>query len=53
MIETNIKPEANAKNQGSTLETDRETTDRVTEAEEPVYDDPDRGSEEVWLGGSS
>ena len=46
MTESNIKPETNVKNQESTLETDRETTDRVSETEESVYN-PDRGSEEV------
>ena len=46
VTESSIKPETNAKNQESTLETDRETTDRVPETEGPVYD-PDRGSEEV------
>ena len=49
--ESNIKPKTNANDQESTLETDREITDRVPETEEPVYD-PDRGSEEVRRAGA-
>ena len=52
VTESNIQPETNAKKQESTLETDRETTDRVPETQQPMYG-PDRGSEEVGRGGRS